>query len=165
MGSGKENKIRKLFIILIVFLPIQYGYVGIVGEIQSEPWPAFVFPGFKNVYSVESSFEIEQYFFRLHFDDLITTKEVRPQELFPELPLSQMAGFVRTHFQDAVTIENLSDEAVIWLYRLSGDYSGLNVVHMEIVIRKNRYVRSEDGMIFDSVLHEEFFSISRPENE
>lgn len=165
MESGKEKKIRTLFIILLIFLPLQYGYVGIVGELHSEPWPAFVFPGFKNVYSVESRFEIDQHLFRLHFDDQITSKEVLPQNLFSELPLSQMAGFMRTHFLDATGMDHFSEEALIWLYRLSGDYSGEDVVLIEIVIRKNRYIRSNDGMAFESVLHEEYIPIPRPDNE
>lgn len=164
MDSGKKSKIGTLFIVLLLFLPLQYGYVGIVGEIHSEPWPAFLFPGFKNVYSTDHSVEIDQHLFRIHFDDG-SIKEVRPQELFPELPLSQIPGFMRTHFQDPVSIESFSDEAVNWLYRLSREYSGEDVVHLEIVIRKNRYLKSEDGMIFDSVLHDEFISIPKPENE
>lgn len=165
MNTGKKSKIRTLFIVLILFLPLQYGYVGIMGEIHSEPWPAFVFPGFKNVYSTDHSVEIDQHLFRIHFNDQGSIKEVRPQELFPELPLSQISGFMRTHFQEPFSIENLSDEATNWLYRLSGEYSGGNVVHLEIVIRKNRYLKSEDGMIFDSVLHDEFIPIPKPDHE
>ncbi len=165
MDSGKKSKIRTLFIVLLLFLPLQYGYVGIVGELYSEPWPSFVFPGFKNVYSTDNSFEIDQHLFRFYSDDSAILKEVRPQELFPELPLSQIPGFMRTHFQDSVTIENFSDEAVIWLYRLIEEYSGENVVQLEIVVRKNRFIKKLDGMTFDSVLQEEFIPISKPENE
>lgn len=165
MNPGNKSKIRTLFIVLILFLPLQYGYVGIMGVNYSEPWPAFVFPGFKNVYSTDNRVEIEQHLFRFHLEDDETIKEVRPQEIFPELPLSQIPGFMRTHFQDPETVENFSEEASIWLYRLIEEYSGEKGVHLEVVIRKNRYLKSEDGMIFDTVLHEEFIPIPKPENE
>lgn len=165
MDSGKKKKIRTLFIVLLLFLPLQYGYVGVVGEIYSEPWPSFIFPGFKNVYSTDNSFEIDQHLFRFYTDDPASLKEVRPQDLFPELPLSQIPGFMRTHFQDPASIENFSDEAAIWLYRLIEEYSGKNVDQLEIVIRKNRFIKRSEGMTFDSVIHEEFISISKPEND
>lgn len=165
MDSGKLSKIRTLFIVLLLFLPLQYGYVGVIGEIHSEPWPAFVFPGFKNVYSTDNHFEINQQLFRLHFDNQETTKEVLPQDLFPELPLSQIPGFMRTHFQDSVSVENLSDDASNWLYRISGEYIGENVVFLEIVNRTNRFLKSDKGMIFDSVLQEELIAIPKSENE
>tara|TARA_R100001143_G_scaffold63545_1_gene71659 strand:+ start:74249 stop:74746 length:498 start_codon:yes stop_codon:yes gene_type:complete len=165
MNFDKKKKIRTLFIVLLLFLPLQYGYVGIVGELYSEPWPSFLFPGFKNVYSTDDSFEIDQHLFRFYSDDLSTLKEVRPQELFPELPLSQIPGFMRTHFQEPSSIENFSNEAVLWLFNLIEKYSGENVNQIEIVLRKNRFKKGSDGMIFDSVIHEEFIAISKPENE
>lgn len=165
MDSAKKSKIRTLFIILLLFLPLQYGYVGIVGAIHSEPWPAFVFPGFKNVHSTGNSILIEEHLFKAHFVNQGSTEEVRPQELFPALPLSQIPGFMRTHFQDAEVVRNFSDEAAIWLYRLSKDYFGDEIVQLEIVRRTNRYLKSGDGITFDSVLHEEIIPIPKPENE
>lgn len=165
MDPTKKNQIRTLFIVLLLFLPLQYGYVGILGEIYSEPWPAFVFPGFKNVYSTDNTFEIDQHLFRFHLKDPATIQEVQPQELFPDLPQSQTAGFMRAHFLDPASVSNFSEEAAAWLYNLTEEYSGESIVRLEIVIRKNRYLKRDDGITFDSILFEEFIPIPNPENE
>lgn len=165
MNTRKKGKIRKLFVVLLLFLPLQYGLVGIIGELHSEPWPAFVFPGFKSVYSTGAAIEIDEHLFRIYSVDRDKIKEVRPQDLFPELPLSQIPGFMRTHFHDRTTIGNFSDEAVTWLYHHAGELSTERAGHMEIVIRKNSYIKSEAGILFDSVLYEKTIPIPRPENE
>jgi len=162
MDAKGKRKIRILFIALLLFLPLQYGMVGIIGELQSEPWPAFVFPGFKSVYSTGSSVEIEQQYFRIYTEDREIKREVRPQDLFPELPLSQIPGFIRTHFLDPISVENFSDEAVLRLYQLADDLSDGNADYVEIVIRTNSYLKVEDGIRLDSVLSEESIPISKP---
>lgn len=165
MDLKGKRKIRTLFIALCLFLPLQYGLVGIIGELHSEPWPAFVFPGFKNVYSTGSGIEIEQHYFRIYRADRESVTEVRPQDLFPELPLSQIPGFMRTHFHDSVSINTFSDEAVIWLYNLAEELRDEKAEHMEIVIRKNNYLTSEGAIIFDSILSEEFIPIPKRNHE
>lgn len=161
----ENRKIRTLFIVLLLFLPIQYGLVGIIGELHSEPWPAFVFPGFKNVYSTGNDVDIEQHLFRIYSNDREIVREVKPQDLFTDVPLSQVPGFMRTHFHEQPIIDSLSDEAVIWIYRLAGEISNAKLDHIEIVVRKTRYHKSEVGILFDSVLNEEFIPIPKLEHE
>ena len=111
----KSKTKRLIFIILFICLPVQYGLVGIIGVIKSEPWPAFVFPGFKSVYVFESGFEIDQTYFEVHPVNRGEPVKLLPYELFRELPRSQISGFMRSHFRDAKTIESLSQEAKNWI--------------------------------------------------
>ncbi len=165
MDSKGKSKIRTLFIVLLLFLPLQYGLVGIIGELHSEPWPAFVFPGFKSVYSTGTGVEIEQHLFRVYSEDGEMIQEGRPQELFPDLPLSQIPGFMRTHFHDSISVEHFSEKAVEWVYQKAQEFSDGSADYLEIVIRKNRYLRSEDGLTFDCVLSEELIPIHKIEYE
>jgi len=68
---------------------------------------------------------------------------------------------MRTHFQDPTSIEYLSEEAVIWLYRLLKEYCDENPDHVEIIIRENRYVYHDGSMKLDSLLHEEIIPIQK----
>lgn len=164
MDTVKEGRIRKLFIVALIFLPIQYAFVGIIGELESEPWPAFVFPGFKNVYSVNDSFEITHHFFNVYPAGSESAIEVRPEQMFSNLPLSQVPGFMRTHFQEPESIANFSEDAGIWLYQLAGDFLQSEPVRIEVVTRVSSYLQSERGIIFDSILDERIISIAKPEN-
>ena len=148
----KKRSIVRLFIAVMIFLPIQYAVVGIVGEMHSEPWPAFVLPGFKNVYvSDDDLFQIEQKRFVIEIEGQPKVEILRPQELFPELPLSQVPGFMRTHFSGRSDVERLSEEARSFLYQQASNHLQTEPLMIELRIEIENY-RFVDGVpILESV--------------
>ncbi len=46
--------VRRLFVAVLILLPLQYALVGVVGLRWSEPWPALVMPGFQRVYTPDA---------------------------------------------------------------------------------------------------------------
>lgn len=111
-----KKSIRRLFIGVMIFLPLQYAAVGIVGLLDAEPWPAFVFPGFKSVHVFEDAFEIEQKIFELVSEnEQADTLQQTPAELFPEIPVSQLSGFMRHNFSADRDFDSLSAEGKNWL--------------------------------------------------
>lgn len=141
MQSERNSGI--LFIALFTFLVVQYGLVGIIGLSDREPWPALVFPGFKSVYVYEKGYEIEQMYFDVHgiMDDSTTFQRLRPFQLFPELPKSQLSGFLSGHFGSAQLIRSFSDETVTWLKDQAEKAAGFEPVRLE-VISENMYFSS-----------------------
>lgn len=147
----KKYRVSKLFIAVMIFLPLQYAAVGIVGELHSEPWPAFTLPGFKNVYVTEDDLiQIEQKRFVIFEEDRSEPIELRPQEMFPLIPLSQVPGFMRTHFSDRRTVENLSVQAKQYLIEQVTKITGTEPERMELIIRVEKYRSIENELILDS---------------
>lgn len=119
----ERRRIRTLFTALLVLLPLQYAWVGVEGVLRSEPWPALVFPGFKNVYSDGDRFYVNSYHFTLSSGDELIT--VGSPVLFPELPLSQQPGFMRTHFGTPEKAEALTEDQREWLYLAAEKIAGI----------------------------------------
>jgi hypothetical protein len=147
----KPKTIRTIFIAFLIWLPVQYGLVGVAGVIHSEPWPAFVFPGFKSVYVYESGFEIDQTFFEIYIHEQSEPVVVLPYQLFPELPRSQISGFMRTHFKDPESIDLLSSEGRSWLFRQAQMATGKQPAWLEIVDTKTFYSSGMQELQPDSV--------------
>lgn len=157
----KKRSIIRLFITVMIFLPIQYALVGIIGELQSEPWPAFVLPGFKNVYVTgDDLFQIEQKRFVIEVSGVSESVELRPQELFPQLPLSQVPGFMRTHFSGRENIDRLSDESRIYLYRQAQSILRSEPLMIELVIDIEKYHSVDGEMILESVVQQDRIPIT-----
>lgn len=133
-----ERKSGYLFIALFIFLVIQYGLVGIIGVTDREPWPAFVFPGFKSVYVYDEGYEIEQIHFDLHIlkGDTEVVQRYKPYDFFPQLPKSQLSGFLSVHFGSAQHIRSFSDETVSWLNEQAVKVTGLEPVRLEVISEK-----------------------------
>ena len=147
-----KRSVIRLFIAVMIFMLIQYAVVGIVGELHSEPWPAFVLPGFKNVYvSGDDLFQIEQKRFVIEINGQPQVEELRPQELFPELPLSQVPGFMRTHFSGRSDLERLSDQARSFLYRQAKNVLGSEPLMIELMIEVEKYRFVDGELILQSV--------------
>lgn len=148
----KNSRVRNLFIAVMIFLPLQYAAVGIVGELHSEPWPAFTLPGFKNVYVSENDLiQIEQKRFVIIEEDRSEPIELRPQEMFPQIPLSQVPGFMRTHFSDRRLVEDLSVQAKHFLIEQVIEITGTEPERIELIIRVEKYRIVENELILDSV--------------
>ncbi|TVQ04949.1 MAG: hypothetical protein EA359_04535 [Balneolaceae bacterium] len=146
-----KQTVKKFFIAVLIWLPIQYGIVGIIGFYHSEPWPAFVFPGFKNVYVYEGGFEIAQTRFEVFTVDSEEPMILQPRELFPEIPLSQVPGFMRTHFSDSAGIESFTPQTVRWLERQAALMAGGELVSMDVVSLMEFYSIADLGAVRDSV--------------
>lgn len=145
-----EKTVRKIFIFILILLPLQYIAVGVAGIYYSEPWPAFVFPGFKNVYVYEGMYELPESHFELFNSKHNTIARLTPLQLMPELPRSQIAGFMRTHFQDENSIKRLSDEAKNWLKEKSEKVVKQPVYYIEITYRLNYFQQNGGGISPDS---------------
>jgi len=146
-----KKTIRKLFIGVMIFLPLQYAMVGIVGFYDAEPWPAFVFPGFKSVPVTDYAFETEQKVFVLvPEDDQSDSLKKSPAELFPEIPISQLSGFMRQNFSDETDFTLLSPEGKNWLLK-SAELAADTDLKEVSLITVYEYRRFENGeMILDS---------------
>ncbi len=111
----ESNKVRTVFIFFFIWLPMQYIVVGIVGYKWSEPWPAFVYPGFKNIYVDEEGFAINKSEFLIGIPNSDTSVAIPPYKFFPEIPRSQIQGFMRTHFSDEETVQEMDDDVKTWI--------------------------------------------------
>ncbi len=146
-----KKNVRQLFIAIMIFLPLQYGVVGIVGELHSEPWPAFTLPGFKNVYVTDDHLiRIEQKWFLVYEIDLAEPIELRPQEMFPKIPLSQVPGFMRTHFSGRESVENLSPSAKSFITEQAAGIFGFEPLCIELLIQADEYRMTVDELIIES---------------
>lgn len=53
-----RNRVRRLFVLVLLGLVVQYALVGLIGWMDREPWPALVLPGFKTVYATNDTLEV-----------------------------------------------------------------------------------------------------------
>ncbi len=139
----KPNTIRKIFIALIIFLPVQYGIVGIVSHFQSEPWPAFVFPGFKNVFVFDDLFVLNQVYFEIEGEEVEPVR-IRPRHMFYDMPVSKINGFMRKVFPDQDHINNFDSSTTNWLYQRASEVTQQDVELLNIV-RVREFTRLQDG--------------------
>jgi len=140
-----KKTIRRLFIGVMIFLPLQYIMVGFVGLYDAEPWPAFVFPVF------DDAFETEQKVFNLEpKDEQAENVQKLPVELFPDIPVSQLSGFIRQNFSTDRDSASISSEAKKWLLNRAENVSETDLRKISLVTTLE-YRRFENGsMILDS---------------
>lgn len=55
-----RSLVRRIVVGVALLLVVQYGLVGLIGVVASEPWPAVVLPAFKAVYSASDAVEVVQ---------------------------------------------------------------------------------------------------------
>lgn len=137
----QPKNVKRIFLFFIFYLPLQYAIVGVVGYYYSEPWPAFILPGFKSVYETEGVVEIEEVsFFAIPDDGQNAIIEVAPDQLFKGLPASQLQGFLRSNFTGE---QSFSREAKQWfreqLNRLhpGGSFSSLQIQWRELTYHQD----------------------------
>lgn len=92
--------VRRLFIAVLVVLPIQYALVGVVGEPHREPWPTLVLPAFQTTWDRGESIQIEQVALEVVLEEGGRVS-VPVESLFANLPRSQHRGFFRAQCQPA----------------------------------------------------------------
>lgn len=112
--------VRRLFLAVLIVLPIQYGLVGLVDRVHGEPWPTLVLPAFQSTGERGGATTLDHVALEAVFADSTQTR-VPTAHLLPELPASQHLGFFRTQCRPAVlsgtqrTERCLRPEAATWL--------------------------------------------------
>lgn len=149
--SGRD-KIRTGFLIFFVCLLIQYGLVGLVGYLHSEPWPAFTLPGFKNVY--DRGEYIEQRVARfVAFSDHDSIYTLKPAQIFRDIPVSHHNGIMRYQFNpdrrpDKGKVMEMSPPGYNWLlHRVQQETGDEGIARVKVVWSWHRYqIRGEQKM-------------------
>lgn len=146
-----RKTVKRIFIGAGLFLILQYAAVGVVGYYYSEPWPAFVFPGFKSVHVFDDGFEVAR--FEFHFPAAnADTVVVTPQALFSEIPDSQLPGFLRTRFGYGVEHLTLTTESRLWLKEQAAQVTGFKPERMSVVHLREFYSHQDQIATLDSVV-------------
>lgn len=135
----------------MVFLPLQYILVGIIGHFQAEPWPAFVFPGFKNVYESERIYKVHQTRFEVYNSSDEKIASLSPHLFFEGIPRSQIAGLTRSFFIDKDDIESFSPEAKTFLFKNGKRLTNHDVSKLNVVYRRDFLKSGTDNIQIDSV--------------
>lgn len=148
-----RTTIKSVFIFFLIYLPLQYLWIGIAGVVWSEPWPSFALPGFKNVYVVDGYTQIQKPFFYVQVEETPGKSlelEVSEYKLFDGLQPSQLQGFFRTHFSEP---KSLSTEAKQWLQHqielVYGD-PGTKARGLKVVWKQITYRHIGDSLLVDS---------------
>ncbi|MEX0780788.1 MAG: hypothetical protein WD491_01205 [Balneolales bacterium] len=145
------SRIRNIFIFFLIFLPVQYGVVGILGHYHTEPWPAFVFPGFKNVYDGEKgiSFSVPQLSVILADS---SKKDVRVQDLLNDAPYSHHKAIMNARFNSGA-LEDMDLETKAWLYtRLISITKKTEISYFTVEWNKMIHKLDDGKLIVDSNL-------------
>lgn len=156
----KRKTIKRVFLFFIIYLPLQYGLVGIVGYYQSEPWPSFVFPGFKNVYVFDSGYEIHQTEFEL--TDSVTNRKAQltPNQLFSEIPVSKISGFVRARFSNEEMVQSYDKTTDNWMLQKASDIAGFEGDNLKVRHFISYFSRGKISSEPDSVVIKNYFTIA-----
>ncbi|HLR90737.1 MAG TPA: hypothetical protein VK040_07240 [Balneolaceae bacterium] len=142
--------VKRIFILTILYLILQYGVVGLAGYYHSEPWPAFVFPGFRSVLDFEEGFEIsryELYFIQAGGDTTVIT----PAELFYGIPDSQRPGFMRRRFGDDAEDLLFTAESREWIKGRVEHMTGYRPEQMVVRELRDYYSHRNNRAVRDSV--------------
>jgi hypothetical protein len=112
-----RKKVKRVMIFFILFLPLQYALVGVSDSLKSEPWPALVLPAFKNSFGSKKQLFTHQVAFSVKDKKNKKLRELDPAKLFPNIPKSQLSGFLRLHFSDSLKIADFNTQTRKWLRR------------------------------------------------
>ncbi len=111
----KKKSAKNIIIFFLVFLPLHYAVVGVVGIWKSEPWPAFVMPAFKSVFDTQETITVDQLKFYVENKTTAGLREIQPEVIFDGIVQSQLQGFFRTHFSDTAAVAGYGSETKAWL--------------------------------------------------
>lgn len=130
MPNSDRKNIRRLFAAVVIFLPLQYGIVGLTGLVGwSEPWPAVVLPGFQSVWDRQEYVEVPQASLQVRFADDVP-RIVPVASVFELMPASHHLGILRRQFTPSSmsgttrTQQALDPGVRIWLRDRIMDLSG-----------------------------------------
>ena len=161
----KSNTVRYIFIFFLAYLPVQYALVGIIGYYHSEPWPAFVFPGFKSVYVYDDGFQVDQNLFEVYTPGQEEAETFLPHQFFPEVPLSQVPALMRQHFRgENLEKKKFSDDSILWLRDHANSVTNNRAERLRIVEVKKFFEVSSSSESPDSTkrIKERIFEFNLP---
>lgn len=142
-----RKSVKSVFIFFLIYLPIQYLWIGIAGIIWSEPWPSFALPGFKNIYATEEYSRIPKpSFYAVVEGESGESLELEISEfhLFDGIQPSQLQGFFRTHFSEP---KNYSSKAKQWLqHQVEQEYPDTKIGGLKVVWKQITYQHDGDSM-------------------
>lgn len=151
MSELSAKCVKRLFIVILIFLPMQYIVVGVVGFYSSEPWPAFVFPGFKSVYVYGGSYQVNQFVVEVESSEGQIVREFTPQQFFYEIPNSQVAGFIRSNLDTADDFESFDSETRQWFRERARELLDTAAGDIYYMHRRRYMTRGENVLSTDSV--------------
>jgi len=150
--DNRKKTIKRIFIFFLCYLPVQYALVGIVGYFKAEPWPAFVFPGFKNVYVYDGQYAVNDYYLEISHSDHESPAVVSLQNFFDDIPLSMLAGFMRSNLTEQELADDFSDETLRWFANRAVLKTGLATEQIELV-HERRFMQRKDGELSADSTH------------
>jgi hypothetical protein len=140
-----RTQVRQLFGAAALFLVLQYGLVGVVGLIASEPWPAIVLPGFKSVYATTDAVTVDKPAIEVVFRDGNRTTVETPRFLAP-MPRSHQTSFLQKQCRPAslsgtpATERCRSESGRRWfLQRASHVFPNRSVRHVDVQWQRLRF--------------------------
>jgi len=151
MCNLSNQTVKRLFIFVLIYLPLQYAIIGIVGLKSSEPWPAFVFPGFKSVYVYGDNYQINQFIVEVETGETRLRREFTPQQFFYEIPNSQVAGFLRSNFDTAEDFEVFETTTRQWLRERARELVDTSTGDIYYLHRRRYMSRRDNELTTDSV--------------
>lgn len=151
MCNLSNQTVKRLFIFALIYLPLQYAIVGIVGLKSSEPWPAFVFPGFKSVYVYGDNYQINQIIVEVETGETRLLREFTPQQFFYEIPNSQVAGFLRSNFDTAEDFAVFETTTRQWLRERARELVNTSTGDIYYLHRRRYMSRRDNELTTDSV--------------
>lgn len=147
----EKRNVKRLFAFFILFLPLQYGMVGILGVLFREPWPALVLPGFKNIYFKEDRIELEEPQIFAKVSDREEWVKISASGLFQGLQASQLQGFLFANFRDPAKAAGFSIEGKRWLSdRLQKLHPGASYTSLKIEWQKKVFKFDKGDRNLDS---------------
>lgn len=155
----RTSHVRSIFIFFMIFLPFQYALVGIIGISSGEPWPAFVFPGFKSVYTYEDGFELSNTVFEIHQEGTAEMISLKPHRFLPDVPTSQISGFMRTNFSSKEGTSTFNAETKNWLMNRAMNFADAPVTDVQVVWQQNFYTKPVIRTRPDSTIENRRFSL------
>lgn len=148
----KKNTVKKIFLFFLIYLPLQYAGVGLIGMKYGEPWPAFVLPAFQNVDASPQYIAVKEPELSVQSSANERLK-VAPQVLFSGIQQSQLQGFMRTHFGNRKQWLLKGEQANRWLYdQISANYPAVREPKtLEVRWVKKYYDLSSSRATIDSI--------------
>lgn len=149
MVKLRRKSVKRVFVFFLIYLPLQYLFIGISDVLWSEPWPSFALPGFKNIYTTEGQSRILKPFFYAEVENESREfVEISEVHLFDGIQPSQLQGFLRTHFSEP---QKYSTEAKQWLQKLvKQQHPDINSTELKVVWKEIAYEPSGDSMLVNS---------------
>jgi len=147
----ETKTIKRIFIFFLCYLPIQYGLVGVVGYYKAEPWPAFVFPGFKSVHVYDGHYAVNQFFIEVSHPGVEEVNRLTLQDFFHEMPLSKIPAFMRSNLTDQDYVDAFSSETLDWFDQRAIEITGQSPQQMNMLHERAFMRRTTSGLEQDSV--------------